>query len=90
MHQFFHDIFFILPVLTVQFDPVTYTVTEGGQASLRVVLNFAADGAVTVDIATNDDSAIGENVWLLRVTVCLDCSVGRGGCGFHLRFRQGL
>lgn len=51
-----------LVVLTVQFDPVNYDVIEGEQASLVAVLSFAADRPVTVDFATNDDSATGINV----------------------------
>lgn len=49
----------MLTVLMVQFDPITYGVTEGGQASLRAVLNFAADRPVMVDVGTTDGSAIG-------------------------------
>ena len=41
----------------VQFEPVAYSVTEGEQGALRVVLNFATSEAVTVDITTEDDSA---------------------------------
>jgi len=45
--------------LVVQFDPATYTVDEGNQASLKVVLNIAADRDVTVDFSTVDASAKG-------------------------------
>ena len=46
--------------LLVEFDPVTYSVIEGGQVLLTVVLNTAADQAVTVSLTTRDiNSAIG-------------------------------
>lgn len=44
----------------VQFDPVSYSVTEGGQASLIAVLNFEASYEVMVDFATDDGSARGD------------------------------
>ena len=49
-------------VLMVQFDPVTYSVTQGEQAFIIAVLNFAADRDVTVDFATSDGSAEGDFV----------------------------
>ena len=45
--------------LMVQFDPITYAVTEGEQASVLAVLNFASNRDVSVDFATGDLSAIG-------------------------------
>ncbi len=47
----------------VQFDRITYTVAEGEgvTATLRVLLNIAADRTVTVDFTTNDGSALGQN-----------------------------
>ena len=44
--------------LTVQFDPVSYSVTEGGQAALILVLSGPADREVTVEFTTEDDSAV--------------------------------
>ena len=43
----------------VEFDPVTYPVNEGEQAFIIAVLNFAADRDVTVDFATSDSLADG-------------------------------
>ena len=48
----------MLAALTVQFDPASYSVTEGGQAALILVLNDPADRDVSVDFTTVDDSAI--------------------------------
>ena len=47
-------------VLAVQFDPTSYSVTEGDQASLTAVLSFAASRDVTVDVSTVDGSATGK------------------------------
>lgn len=58
----------ILTVLVVQFDPVSYTVEEGDPASLRVVLSFAADRPVTVDVATSDGSATGMDTQSISCT----------------------
>ena len=48
-------------MLMVQFDPVVYSVTEGERASIRAVLNFAADRDVTVEFTTVSGSAGGKN-----------------------------
>ena len=48
----------IIIALTVQFDPATYSVTEGGQAALELVLSSPADRDVTVEFTTVDDSAV--------------------------------
>ena len=48
--------------LVVEFDPEIYFVTEGERASIRAVLNFAADRDVTVDFVTSDGSAEGDQV----------------------------
>ncbi len=45
--------------LTVQFDPVTYSVAEGATVSLRTVLNVAADRDVTIDLTAVSGSATG-------------------------------
>jgi hypothetical protein len=47
-------------VLVVQFDPVSYVVTEGGQTSLFATLNLVADYAVSVDFATRNGTALGK------------------------------
>ena len=44
----------------VQFNPVSYAVTEGEQAAVTAVLNFVADRNVTVDFTTSDGSALGK------------------------------
>ena len=50
----------------VQFDPETYSVTEGGEASIRAVLNFEAERDVTVEFNTRDGSATGNfSPWIL-------------------------
>ena len=48
----------IFIALTVEFDPATYSVTEGGQAALELVLSGPADRDVTVEFTTVDDSAV--------------------------------
>ena len=45
------------PVLEVQFDSDSYTVLEGGNTSLTVVLNNEAAMDITVDIETIPGSA---------------------------------
>ena len=45
--------------IEVGFDPVTYSVTEGDIAMLRVVLNMAYSDQITVSLQTSDGSAIG-------------------------------
>ena len=42
----------------MEFDPTTYSVTEGGQAALEIVLSGPADRDVTVEFTTVDDSAV--------------------------------
>ena len=41
------------------FDPITYPVTEGDVAMLRVVLDMAYTEDITVDIQTADATATG-------------------------------
>ena len=48
----------VIAALTVQFDPISYSVTEGGQAELEVVLSGPADRDVTVEFTTVDDTAV--------------------------------
>ena len=45
--------------LSVQFDPVDYSVMEGQPVSFRVVLNIAASFDVMVSFTTSDSTAIG-------------------------------
>ena len=47
--------------LNVQFDPVTYAVTEGDQISIRAVLSTVAAFDATIDITTTG-SAIREYI----------------------------
>ena len=56
-HTFFSPSLFPNAVLEVQFDPVGYTVLEGGDASLIVVLSTEAAMDVTVYIETMPGSA---------------------------------
>ena len=56
-----------LAVLEVQFDKVGDSIKEGSQVSLTAVLTFPADRDVTVDISTNEGSAIGK---FLVVKLC--------------------
>ena len=46
--------------LTIQFDPASYTVVEGGVAMLRIVKVGDADYPVSVDFSTVDGSAEGK------------------------------
>ena len=48
-----------LAVLTVGFDPAAYSVQEGSEISLRLVLSLETEREVTVGIATLDETAIG-------------------------------
>ena len=45
--------------LFVNFDPTTYSVTEGDLAELMVVLNRPSDHDVTVELTTSDGRATG-------------------------------
>ena len=45
----------------MEFDPEVYTVDEGGQVLLRIVLSFPAENDTTVDLVTIQDTATGEN-----------------------------
>lgn len=49
----------LLAVVTVQFNPETYTVTEGGRAQLTITLSGVSTSTVTVNLATDDGSARG-------------------------------
>ena len=71
--------------LTVQFDPNSYEVIEGGQASLRMVLSFAASVPVTVQWGTADDSATGISISCVytRVLTQVQLTFGR----IHQRMR---
>ena len=54
-----HGFVFLSAALTVQFQPAVYTVSEGDQAELMVVLSMAVGMDVTVQLMTVDDSAMG-------------------------------
>ena len=45
--------------LIVDFNPTTYSVTEGDQAELMVVLNRPSDHDVTIQLTTSDGRATG-------------------------------
>ena len=45
--------------LFVNFDPTTYSVTEGDLAELMVVLNRPSDHDVTLQLTTSDGRATG-------------------------------
>ena len=48
------------PVVMVEFDPTTYTVSESGLfANIKVVKHGESTQAVSVEFTTADDSAIG-------------------------------
>ena len=49
--------------LTIEFDPITYTVNEDAVAMLRIVKIGEADYPVSVDLSTVDGSAVGEFLW---------------------------
>ena len=52
------------PVVTVEFDPATYTVSESGRfANITVVKRGQTTLAVSVEFATADDTAIGEMLY---------------------------
>ena len=51
--------------MTVEFDPAIYSVNEGEQVSVSVILNFIADRDVTVNLATSDGSATGTTLFIL-------------------------
>ena len=53
------SLFFI--ALSVQFEPATYSVQEGGRANLVAVLNREADRSVSVSFNTQDGTAEGKN-----------------------------
>ena len=46
--------------MTFGFNPVDYPVSEGSPANLVVVLTGQTDIPVTVDLTTQDGSAVGE------------------------------
>ena len=50
------------PVVTVEFDPTSYTVSESGRfANITVVKRGQSALAVSVDFTTADGTAIGES-----------------------------
>lgn len=54
-----HYDLFALAALMVQFDPATYSVTEGEEVVFMIILSGPADRDVTVEFMTMDDSARG-------------------------------
>ena len=44
----------------VNFDPTSYSVDEGGQASLRLVLSTPSTSEITVQVVTSDGTAVGQ------------------------------
>ena len=44
----------------VNFDPTSYSVNEGGQASLRLVLSTPSTSEITVQVVTSDGTAVGQ------------------------------
>lgn len=57
--------------LTVQFNPNTYSVAEGEEVVLVIVLSGLADREVSLELTTVDGSAIGTYVQLrIRGRVC--------------------
>ena len=56
--------------IQVGFDPITYPVTEGDVAMLRIVLDMAYTEEITVDLQTSDGSATGTYGLLDKTIVC--------------------
>ncbi len=48
-----------VPTATVQFDPITYSATEGESVTFILVLSEPVSEAVTVDIVTIENTAFG-------------------------------
>lgn len=46
--------------ISVQFDPATYSVNEGGSVEITIVLSSASESEVTVVFTTRDGSAVGK------------------------------
>ena len=46
-------------VVSINFDPTSYSVTEGDTATLMLVLSSPSDSPVTVQVLTNPGSALG-------------------------------
>ena len=53
---------FVVDLVTVGFDPDSYSVTEGGVAMLRLVLSAPSQNEATVDLVTVDQSAVGKHL----------------------------
>ena len=49
----------LLPVVSINFDPIMYNVTEGMSATLRLVLSTTSTEVVTVNLTTLDGTATG-------------------------------
>ena len=62
----------ILAVVTVEFDPASYSVMEGMTASIIVVVRGEFAKSVSVQFATQDQTAIG----IIKTLTCLStCAV---------------
>ena len=64
--KYCHTILCLSLGVTVQFSPIAYTVTEGGDTELIVVLVGETAVPITVDLATMDGSAQGRQKMLLK------------------------
>ena len=53
----------IYTALTVQFNPSSYTVTEGDSAALIVVLNRESTSQVVVTLTTEDETALSKHAF---------------------------
>ena len=55
----------LFAVVSINFDPIVYNVTEGMSATLRLVLSTTSTEVVTVQINSVDGSATGHKMKLL-------------------------
>ena len=54
-----NNILFSVIEAVVQFDPIVYDVDEGETARLRIVLSEPSNQDVTVEVTTQDGTALG-------------------------------
>ena len=52
---------YLYAAVEVEFDPTTYTVTEGDIATITIVLRGMTSQSISVDFATQDLTAVGTN-----------------------------
>ena len=69
-------IFWLSLGVTVQFSPTAYTVTEGGDTELILVLTGDTAVPITVDLATMDGSAQGRQRMLLKFQLYSSLHIG--------------